>query len=68
MPKGKGREPDRLVTSIDITQGMLTKLKAGFTDEPLEDLEKLAREICIATLAIETVVTARYNQGRHKLA
>jgi hypothetical protein len=52
---------DRIVKAIEITEEMLSRLKAGLTSgEPLEELERLARDINIATASIETLVTVRF--------
>ena len=54
--------------AIDITQDMLSRLKVGLiSGEPLEELEQLARDMCLAATSIEVMVTHRYEQGRNRL-
>ena len=65
---GNKPEGDRIVQAIDITVEMLGKLRNGLmAGEPLEELEKLARDLSISATAIETLVRLRYDQGRNKL-
>jgi hypothetical protein len=68
VARAKEPDRDRIVTAIEVTERMLGGLKNGLlTGEPLQDLERLAREISIATTAIETLITLRYDQGRNKI-
>jgi hypothetical protein len=50
-------EQDCLIRAIEITRERLGKLKDGLlAGEPSHELEKLAREITIATTSIETII------------
>jgi hypothetical protein len=59
---------DLIVGAIETTQDMLSRLKVGLiSGEPLQELEQLAKDMSLAALGIETMVSHRYEQGRGKI-
>lgn len=66
--RSKKRDGDRIVSAIEITQDMLSRLKAGLiSGEPLQELEQLAKHMSLAALSIEAMVRHRYEQGRRRI-
>ena len=61
MPDSKNG--DRIMEAITMTQKMLARPQSGLiSGEPMENLEKLAKETSMSALAIEVMVSGRWGK------